>query len=88
METKYFLVTEQNANDSDYKHVGVIAATTADELKDKMVLAGIDHFDDADFQLGEFDAEEIFQSWYCYDVPFSMPYCYRGYLDVQQVIIF
>lgn len=87
MKTKYFLVTEQDPDNSDYKNVGVIAATTADELKDKIVVAGIDHFDDTDFQLGEFDSEKIFDSWYCYDVPFNMLHCYSGNLDVQQVNI-
>jgi hypothetical protein len=88
METKYFLVTEQNPNDFDCKNVGVIAAKTADELKDKIVVAGIDCFDDTDFQLGEFDAEQIFYSWYCYDVQFNTRHRYSGNLDVQQVNIF
>jgi hypothetical protein len=88
MKTKYFLVTEQDPDDSDYKTVGVIAATTADELKDKIVVAGIDHFDNTDFQLGEFDAEKIFNYWYRYYVPFNMPHCYSGNLDVQRVNIF
>lgn len=88
METKYFLVTEQDPEDFDCKNVGVIAAKTADELKDKIVVAGIDQFDDTDFQLGEFDAEKIFNYWYRYYVPFNTRHRYSGILDVQQVSIF